>query len=115
MIPVHNLNSDQGMIACGSRNQSFVINQRHTLSGVVESASPIFAMRLKTLGLPIAVVSLAFITLGDRFLPSPLNHYSWQTRTNINQFLEGALPQFKPKNPNAGMKKAVEKLEQDDR
>jgi hypothetical protein len=70
-------------------------------------------MRLKTLGIPIAVLGLVFITLGDRFLPSPLNSYSWQTRTSINQLLEHSLPQFKPKNPNAGMEKAVEKLEQD--
>jgi hypothetical protein len=72
-------------------------------------------MRLKTLGIPIAVVGLVFVTLGDRFLPGPLNQYSWQTRTSINQFLEHSLPQFKPKNPHQGMEKAVEKLEQDNR
>jgi hypothetical protein len=72
-------------------------------------------MRLKTLGIPIAVLGLVFITLGDRFLPGPLNQYSWQARIGINQLLERSLPQFKAKDPNGGMKKAVQKLEQDNR
>jgi hypothetical protein len=72
-------------------------------------------MRFKELGIPLLVVSLAFITLGDRFLPTPLNTYSWQTRTSINQLLEHSLPQFKPKDPNAETEKAVKDLEQGNR
>lgn len=41
---------------------------------------------------------VVFIALGDRFLPSPLNEVSYNTRGNINEFIVGLFPEDKKDN-----------------
>jgi hypothetical protein len=41
----------------------------------------------------IAVLSLTFISVGDRFLPHPYGQISTNTREKINQFAIGLFPQ----------------------
>lgn len=64
---------------------------------------------LKRLSLPIFVIFLIFVSLGDKFLPEPLKGASVSTRTNINQFLVGLFPTKKFKNPNQRTEEAVDK------
>ena len=63
----------------------------------------------KRLGLPILVIFLVFVSLGDKFLPEPLKGASVSTRTNLNQFLVGLFPTKKFRNPNQRTEEAVEK------
>jgi hypothetical protein len=59
-----------------------------------------------------AILGLLFITVGDRVLPEPLSTASVKTRTNINQYLIGLFPDWKPKDPNQRTKEAIEQQEQ---
>ncbi len=68
-------------------------------------------MRFKTLFNLGLISFLVFVTLGDRFLPKPLNDASRQTRTSINQFLIGIFPDKKFKNPYERTEKAIEEHE----
>jgi hypothetical protein len=67
-------------------------------------------MNLKTLALPIVLIMVVFIGMGDRFLPKPLNTMSFNTRNAINQTLTGLAPKLKPQKPNAETEKAVNAL-----
>jgi hypothetical protein len=67
-------------------------------------------MNLKTLALPILLIMVVFIGVGDRFLPKPLNTMSFNTRNAINQALMGLSPKLKPQKPNAETEKAVDSL-----
>jgi hypothetical protein len=69
-------------------------------------------MRLKIVWIPLAIAVSVFVIWGDRFLPSPLNSYSWQARTGINQLIERSVPQLKRKNPYDRTDKAIKELEQ---
>ena len=68
-------------------------------------------MRFKTLFKLGLISFLVFVTLGDRFLPKPLNHASCQTRTSINQFLINMFPDIKFEFPHEKLEKAIEKLQ----
>ncbi|HBL15078.1 MAG TPA: hypothetical protein DD379_27535 [Cyanobacteria bacterium UBA11162] len=72
-------------------------------------------MRFKNLLTFGLILALLFITIGDRVLPKPLNEISYNTRTNINQFLIGLFPNWHPKNPNDRTRDAVEQLEPKDK
>jgi hypothetical protein len=67
-------------------------------------------MNLKTLTLPLLLITVAFIGVGDRILPKPLNAMSFNTRNAINQALMGLSPKLKPQKPNAETEKAVNSL-----
>jgi hypothetical protein len=67
-------------------------------------------MNLKTLTLPILLIMVVFIGVGDRILPKPLNTMSFNTRNAINQALMGLSPKLKPQKPNAETEKAVDSL-----
>jgi len=67
-------------------------------------------MNLKTLALPILLIMVVFVGMGDRFLPKPLNTMSFNTRNAINQTLMGLSPKLKPQKPNAETEKAVNAL-----
>jgi hypothetical protein len=67
-------------------------------------------MNLKTLTLPLLLITVVFIGIGDRFLPKPLNTMSFNTRNAINQTLMGLSPKLKPQKPNAETEKAVDAL-----
>jgi hypothetical protein len=68
-------------------------------------------MRPKHFTLPLIIVALLFISIGDRVLPQPLSTYSFNTRTSLNNFLSGLFPQKRFKNPNDRTEKAVEQLQ----
>lgn len=65
-------------------------------------------------GFPIVlVVFLVFVSLGDRFLPDPLGKASTKTRTALNQFVLGLLPDWEPKtDPYGRTEEALEQEEQ---
>ncbi len=67
-------------------------------------------MNLKTLTLPLLLIAVAFIGVGDRILPNPLNVMSLNARNSINQALMGLTPKLKPQKPNAKTEKAVDSL-----
>jgi hypothetical protein len=67
-------------------------------------------MNLKTLTLPLLLIAVAFIGVGDRILPNPLNAMSLNARNSINQALMGLTPKLKPQKPNAKTEKAVDSL-----
>lgn len=56
------------------------------------------------------VLFLIFVLAGDRFLPKPLNTASLQTRNQLNHWMVGLFPQWKPKtNPYQRTEDAVRK------
>ncbi|MGB8702263.1 MAG: hypothetical protein WCD18_22835 [Thermosynechococcaceae cyanobacterium] len=67
-------------------------------------------MNIKKLSLPLFLVAIAFMCLGDRFLPSPLNTMSLNMRNTVNQFLVGLSPRFMAQKPDAGTEQAVDGL-----
>ncbi len=67
-------------------------------------------MNLKTLALPLLLITVAFIGVGDRILPKPLNAMSLNARNSINHALMGLSPKLKPQKPNAETEKAVDSL-----
>jgi hypothetical protein len=69
-------------------------------------------MRFKHFTLPVTIVALLFIGIGDRVLPQPLSTYSFNTRTTLNNFLTGLFPKKRFKNPNDRTETAVDKLEE---
>ncbi len=59
-----------------------------------------------------ALLLLLFIGFGDNFLPEPLKSASFKTRTSLNQFVVGLVPNWQPKTkPNERTEKAVEEIE----
>lgn len=66
-------------------------------------------MRLfKTLLTFSIIGGVIFISLGDKFLPKPLNTYSAITRNTINKKLLGFMPDPKLKKPSADREKQAE-------
>jgi hypothetical protein len=65
-------------------------------------------MRLKNLIGIFIFLFLVFVFVGDRFLPKPLNTYSYQTRTQINQFMLGLFSSKKPRNMNEEREKKLD-------
>ena len=60
-----------------------------------------------------AIVFLAFVFLGDRFLPEPLGPASEKTRVTLNKFLVGLIPNWEPKtNPYQRTEEALEQEKQ---
>ncbi|PSF37965.1 hypothetical protein C7H19_08300 [Aphanothece hegewaldii CCALA 016] len=55
----------------------------------------------------LIVGSFFFITVGDRFLPKPLNAYSLQTRQTLNQMILGLFPDKNPERPSKEREKEV--------
>jgi hypothetical protein len=64
---------------------------------------------LTTIGL---FLFLLFVAIGDKVLPEPMKTTSYQTRTSINKFLIGLIPNWNPKNPNERTEDAIEKQQQ---
>ncbi len=54
---------------------------------------------------------LVFVTVGDRFLPKPLNDASRQTRTSINQFFINMFPETEFESRYDKLEKAIEEQE----
>jgi hypothetical protein len=65
-------------------------------------------MNFKNLTLSLVGMSLAFVLVGDRFLPKPVSTYSLNART----FFVGLVPHFKAQKPNAQTEQAVDNLKQ---
>ncbi|BFM38853.1 hypothetical protein [Synechocystis sp. LKSZ1] len=66
-------------------------------------------MRFFKTFLPLALISGGvFIGFGDRFLPAPLNAYSYQTREQINQTLLGLVEK-----PKSNKKNVFEKVKEE--
>ena len=68
-------------------------------------------MRFKTLFKLGLISFLVFVTVGDRFLPKPLNDASRQTRTSINQFLINMFPDTEFESRSEKIQKAIEEQE----
>ena len=71
-------------------------------------------MRFIKTFLPLAlIIGGVFIGFGDRFLPAPLNAYSYQTREQINRTLLGLVE--KPKDGSSGKddKNLLEKVKEE--
>lgn len=51
--------------------------------------------------------SFFFITVGDRFLPKPLNSYSQNTRQTLNQMILGLFPDQNPERPSKQREKEM--------
>ncbi len=65
-------------------------------------------MRVKDAVPILLVLFLLFIVLGDRFLPSPVNRYSLQARTTLNQWVGQLFPRFRPIDINRQRETEVE-------
>ncbi len=52
--------------------------------------------------------ALFFITLGDQFLPRPLNTYSYKARESLNNMILGLAPNKEPKRPSEQREKQME-------
>lgn len=63
--------------------------------------------------LPIYIV--LFIAYGDRFLPSPLSDFSFNTRNTINRALVGSFDENKLKNSKYNNKKSDKIIEEVDK
>ncbi len=59
----------------------------------------------------LGVLTVVFITVGDLFLPKPLNNYSQNTRTTITKYLVSLFPQKQPKRPSGQRENQVRELE----
>ena len=57
------------------------------------------------------VYGLIFVAYGDRFLPYPLNSWSYNTRTTINQIMLGSFPDDKLENNKYNNKKSDQLIE----
>jgi hypothetical protein len=70
------------------------------------------AIKSHTYMIPL-VLLLIFIGFGDKFLPTPLNNASAQTRATINKWIIGLFPQQEGEgiNPNKQREEQIEKLE----
>ena len=68
---------------------------------------------MKTIGKILPLVILIFIGFGDRFLPQPLNGYSYKTRATINQFIVGLFPGKDLRNPYQNSDDAVKQAEEE--
>ena len=66
-------------------------------------------MNRQTLAFIFVVLTLAFITVGDRVLPGSLGQASKSTRVGINNFVMGLVPSKAP-NLNEEREKEVENL-----
>lgn len=55
---------------------------------------------------------LLFIWLGPFVLPEPMRTTSWKTRTSVNNFLTGLIPNWNPKNPNERTEDAIQKQQE---
>ena len=69
-------------------------------------------MRPKSILTILVVLSVIFITMGDRFLPQPLSDASRNTRVSINKTLVGLFPKKKFRNPHKRTEDSVDQLEQ---
>ncbi|MGB3207868.1 MAG: hypothetical protein WBB28_23030 [Crinalium sp.] len=66
----------------------------------------------KSISTIVVILAVLFISVGDRFLPKPLNTASVQSRASLNNFLVGLFPAWKPKTkPSERTQKAIDKLE----
>ncbi|QUS60132.1 hypothetical protein IQE94_15320 [Synechocystis sp. PCC 7339] len=65
---------------------------------------------LRSLTIPVVIAGLAFISIGDMFLPDPWASYSKNTREQINQKLLGATPKPKIRKPSEMREKQLEQL-----
>lgn len=66
----------------------------------------------KSISTIVIILALLFVSVGDRFLPKPLNTASVQTRTSLNNFMVSLFPAWKPKTkPSERTQKAIDKLE----
>lgn len=59
----------------------------------------------------LGVLTVVFITVGDLFLPKPLNIYSQNSRLVINKYLISLFPKEQPKRPSAQREDEVKQLE----
>ena len=69
-------------------------------------------MRSKTAFPLLVIISLLFISVGDRILPQPLSNLSKSTRTSINRFLLSIFPDKEFKDPHKRTEDAIKKEEQ---
>ncbi|AIE73367.1 MULTISPECIES: hypothetical protein [unclassified Synechocystis] len=65
---------------------------------------------LRSLAIPVVIAGLAFISIGDMFLPDPWASYSKNTREQINQKLMEMAPQPDIKKPSEMREKQLEEL-----
>ncbi|ALJ68562.1 hypothetical protein NON20_01360 [Synechocystis sp. B12] len=65
---------------------------------------------LRSLAIPAVIAGLAFISIGDMFLPDPWASYSKNTREQINQKLLGMAPKPNIKKPSEMREKQLEQL-----
>ncbi len=66
---------------------------------------------MKSLLIVAFVLGLAFISMGDSFLPKPLSTVSKNTRSQINQVLLGFMPNPHIKKPSEQHEAEVEEME----
>jgi hypothetical protein len=52
-----------------------------------------------------------FVTVGDRFLPKPLNLYSHNTRQSLNQMMLGLFPDKNPERPSKQREQAIDEFQ----
>lgn len=58
------------------------------------------------------LLALVFVGIGDRFLPQPLSGASFKTRTAVNQWMVGLIPNWQPKTrPHERTNRAIEREE----
>lgn len=58
------------------------------------------------------VLGILFVAVGDKFLPEPLKGASRTTRTTVNEFVIGLIPNRKPKtNPYQRTEDALDQTE----
>jgi hypothetical protein len=61
----------------------------------------------------IAILAIVFIGFGDKFLPEPLKGASTTTRTTVNNFVIGLIPNRQPKtNPYQRTEDAIKQQEE---
>lgn len=66
----------------------------------------------KSISTIVIILALLFVSVGDRFLPKPLNTASVQTRTSLNNFMVSLFPAWKPKTkPYERTQKAIDRVE----
>jgi hypothetical protein len=71
-----------------------------------DKPSVIEIMNFKNLTFALVGIAIAFVVVGDRFLPNPASAYSLNART----FFVGLVPHLKPQKPNAQTEQAVDSL-----
>ncbi|AFZ14113.1 hypothetical protein Cri9333_3282 [Crinalium epipsammum PCC 9333] len=69
-------------------------------------------MGTKSISTIVVILAVVFVSVGDRFLPKPLNTASVESRASLNNFVVGLFPAWKPKTkPYERTQKALDKVE----